>query len=57
MKKGINLVTGYQRQWRAGREDPQASWVVEDEGPTSAQSKDAPYEDSTGLFRFSDFIP
>jgi hypothetical protein len=41
MKKGINLVTGYQRQWRAGREDSQASWPLGLEGQTPAQGEGA----------------
>jgi len=36
MERGIKLLIGFQGQWRAGRKDPQASWVVGDEGATSS---------------------
>jgi hypothetical protein len=28
MEREINLLIGFQGQWRAGRKDPQASWTL-----------------------------
>ena len=37
MKRGINLVIGCQGQWRAGKKDTQAPWVVGNKDQTAAQ--------------------
>ena len=39
MLRVIKLMIGCQGQWRAGKKDPQAPWVVGSKGQTSAQAQ------------------